>query len=475
MDPVTCNTETCENEATHVDQFTEPICEECVKSAVSLGESEDNFKPISGYEVSYKISPDELTQVLDSQPAPDTIKPKTYADTSELTIFEESLTETGLAEIKKQAAGLPVIAKIETDYNTVYELCTRLKRVSVAARKKSKSINDNLKNQFNTAKGKVETDLNYVLGVIDPIIASTVISRDYMESWIEAKKENKAIELAKVAEIERSRIHIFSIYDQAHDENTKRDTRIKKSAEDKIKKEQEEKTLADEKIRLKNESDRLERERYEFEIERSRLSVEDALEDCHWEYPDGKTMIISEDQRKSKYISQEQLDNDLGISEAVKKGIEETFEKPENEGISLPTMTVMGNSQDMLDAIVTLKEFAKDEPIEPMETETFATSGPKYEGKKLTDKDIEAIENQLGPSDRDVIDTDKHHIKTISEFTKMMLETLTAHDMTGFVSPKSANAVNRLVNDIRSAVDRFNEATLLSDPDCDVTSSDCPF
>lgn len=516
-----CDTENCNNEATHWDQVKNPICQACIDTAMTFDESVDNFTligdepPIEDISDTIQIikdataaadgqeketCPDESTtetEIIEAEHGANLGDASTSSTTSALTIFEETLTEDGLAVIKSQAANLPAIARNETDYDTVYEFSTRLKRLSVAVRKKEKTIQKDLKTDFTTRKLKISKDLDYVTGIITPLIDMTITSRDYMESWIEARKEQKAKMLAETATREQNRIHIFSVYDQAHAENIERDNEIKETARTETERVKKERLQAEEAERVKNDAaklkaeqaklaqeeaeaqkyindqrEQIKRERYEFECEKTRLDVDDAWTD--WV------------RREATAI--------------------ETLAEAE----SLPTMSVIGNSQDHLDAVETLREFAKDEPAEPVETETFAdeipqeikdmkfaenyslsagleslknddsiienavkmnTNGPTYTGKPLSEKDLDTIENQLGPSDRDVIystnptekekqllEQDEIKIRSVIIPVETVIDSLTITQQIGFESITATTATRDLIAEIQAAADRFKAA-----------------
>lgn len=320
-----CKTETCTNEATHIDALTNvPVCRECMESALNFSDRESDFKPIDPVahaEEQEKAAEQagDVIQIIEdhvSTPPTDDIKkvdealeimatageqPTTDTDLlsvnniSALTILEASLAED-LVKIEADASTLPTLAKTETEYSQVYEFSTRLKRFSVACRKKEKLLQDDLKSDFKKSKLAISTQLETIMSTITPLIATTIKSRDYMECWKLGLKMNKARDLAATQEVERVRI-----------------AAEKKRIKDEKKTEQDKK---DDELKLDRE--KLERERFEFECDKSRLSVDEA-----WEYIElRRKKNKTEDQEAIKIgeeyfagvrpgVSQEELDKIL--------------------------------------------------------------------------------------------------------------------------------------------------------------------
>lgn len=366
-----CTTEGCDNEATHVDQLYDPICTECVDTAVGIGENPDFFMVISETEIIEPVSDPALS----------------------LTIFEETLTESGLAQITTDSAALPEIAKNETDYNLVYEFSTRLKRLSVAVRKKEKALQKKLKSVFHTDRDKIKKDKDFVMSVIDPIQGRLLLSREYIEDWKEAVRENKARDAQAVQQAEFKRL------------NKERAQQAKeKKAE-----------LAAESKRLQDEKDKLARERYEFECEKSRLSVDECWIDMDIQFKDGEPEMKTE---------------------------------PE-----LPTMQVIGNSQDILDAVETLKEFAKNEPAELVETKTCAD---KTDGIVTVNANLFTDPEQIEIS---ALLDDAQKIKNINAYIEMSITVLVDHQREGFESQTASDAMYQLIESVTHAADKFKLKT----------------
>lgn len=459
----TCNTETCENQAVYLDQFQEPICIECRDTAVRFGESPDNFTHMgacSPDEIkgqvgnTLKIISDHFGELGDKQPAPlpkidpgqEMIDDVNSCDlgASKLTIFEETLTEVGLQAISTEAELLPEIAKNKKDYDAVYEFSTRMKRLSVAVRKKEKALQSDLKSAYQTDRAKIQKDLEFVLGVIDPLIASSMKAREYIEAETEAHKENKAREAAAAQMAEQARI-------QAERERLQREEEARQEQERQRQAEAAEAHRKEE-ARLAAEREKLERERYEFECSKTRLDFDEA-----WE--DGKINF-------SKWVTPEGLDRVIGDA------AQEVIQTP------------------MPDADVeTLKEFFKSDS-EPSSTDTFADITPSHtfadpekysadikksdypELAKATDipwhhknaDPVGDIKKAFGDNSPLLPDhlrgphPDTTHANQISEFMRVSLDTLEDHQRQGFESQKMTDALYKLIERVRFEVDVFGQA-----------------
>jgi len=416
-----CNTETCDNPATHTDQFGDPICAECVKSAIECGENPEDFREM------FPVEP----QLPPLDPCAADLAPATahdLVDAGPLTIFEETLTESGLATITNQAAELPAIAKTDTDYNLVYEFSTRMKRLSVAVRKKEKSLQKDLRSDFNTGRGKINKDLEFVLGVIDPIITATITAREYIEDEREAYKEKKArdaqaIQQAEFKRLEAERVRIATeaeterqrIADEAESERQR--LAAEQQAEldaAKVEAESERLRLDAAAAALLAEHEKLLRERYEFKCEKSRLSVDDAW--AAWR-PQADNVPAD--------------DNFMDLPEPA---------------------TASGPPWDNpnADPISDLAEFAKNEPAEPAEFETFADATG---GVATVPADI--IMNDPAQKENQAIADDRPSILRVNTRMKEIIGSLEWCQQVGFESQTASDSLYQLIESVTAAADKF--------------------
>jgi hypothetical protein len=228
----------------------------------------------------------ETTATMETEPETTTTvepAPETELDTTAtpepdttLTVFEESLTKESLEKISREAALLPQWAKTELEYDQAYEFSTRLKRLSTACRKREKAIQKELRKNYNEQKQKIKKDLEFVLGIIEPLITKSVESREYIECWKLAIKQDKARTLAAEQERERIRIEIWKAWDEAHEMNDKFDRDRLEAIRQEQERIAEQERQAKQAEELKAAEEKLKRERYEFECTKSRLNFDEA-------------------------------------------------------------------------------------------------------------------------------------------------------------------------------------------------------
>lgn len=469
-----CNTDQCTNTATHTDQFGHPICQECVDNAVEFGELPDIFKPILTYEdidpagtkeivprtsdqpvkcqtpdcknpvekiseagdgicskcldFIYHQNPQHAVKWYPVEPAADVAAPASDA----LTIFEETLTEEGLAKINEKALQMPAIAKTKIEYDQVYEFSTALKRASVAARKKIKELKSDLKAQYNEAKGKIEKDLDFVLNIISPIITNLLTAREHCEAEIEAWKELAARKAA--AELEKERLRKNAAKQKLLDDEKQRQA---EAAELQAKKEED----------LKLAAEKLERERYEFECDKTRLSADDAW--LHW------AGIIAEKERQDKAIPEIEIN-----------------------------LTSPGPTDSDINE---LAEFAKNEPAEPVETIAIADQKIEVKESDTTVEIQEKVDSAMSRTDTIVTITadlivndpsaipdnialqqltdDTQKIKNIQAFIETTLTILENHQAGGFESQQATSALYVFIGSIKAAADHFDNAVKPQEPE----------
>jgi hypothetical protein len=246
--------------------------------------------------------------------------------TSDLIIFEENLTAEGLELILEESKTWPVVAHTPDQYKIVYDEHQRFKRLSLAIRKRAKEYDNEAKKIFTERKDKINNDMEFVLGIINPLITRLGDSRQRYDDETEAYKIQAAMIEAERQEAEFKRQELIRATQRRLQEEKDEDDALKADyLRDEIvawtEYEREKQRLKDQE--LADEKARLERERYEFECEKTRLDTNEAWEFIEKYHADKRE--ASEKAKKASSenyvncLSQEQLDillERLGFDEA---------------------------------------------------------------------------------------------------------------------------------------------------------------
>lgn len=212
-------------------------------------------------------------------------------DATELIIFEENLTAGGLDKIIEESKTWPITASNKADYDLVYKEHQRFKRLELACRKKATDLEGEEKSRSRKYIAKIRKDLEFVQGILKPLILQLGDSRQRYDDETEAYKMNAAIDMAVAQEKEFKRQEMIRLHVQALDEDALFDHR-KKLAAKAEKQRIKDKELAAAEAELR-------RDRYEFECEKSRLSFDEAWGDAHIDHPDNN---ISDEQAADNFV-----------------------------------------------------------------------------------------------------------------------------------------------------------------------------
>jgi hypothetical protein len=251
-----------------------------------------------------------------------------------LIIFEENLTADGLDAIIEESKTWPTVAHTPDQYKIVYDEHQRFKRLSLAIRKRAKEYHEEAKSIFTDRKEKIDNDMKFVLGKINPLILKLGNSRQRYDDETEAYKIQAAMIEAERQEAEFKRQELIRATQRRLQEEKDEDDALRADyLRDEIvawtEYEREKQRLKDQD--LANEKARLERERYEFECEKTRLSVDEAKIEAY-RFPDGYTAECTAEVMNDQFdIEKTRLDFNEAWEEAHGDKLESDFQEYKEE------------------------------------------------------------------------------------------------------------------------------------------------